>query len=233
LFVLVSHATRKETIVDNVSDLSGADKVKAVLTAYQSYRTAVAEDEISMADASAKLPDAQVFFNKSTSAVIIILPERHDSTDNQVQGGAAAVAKHVMAIPKVKIAVEEPIMYNGTLLSNVGWAKDVTRKPQSKALFDFEASAEGSISHQIYVKQVGGMVISTSRYAAEKMPRDPQRYDNPEINKTMAAKLIANTNRTGEISVFPVGPDHLLGRYDLNTLSVHLAAAGWKMLANK
>jgi hypothetical protein len=219
--------------MDNVSDLPGADKIKAVLAAYKSYQTAVAKDEISMADASAKLPDAQVFYNQSSSAVIIILPERHDSTDNQVQGGAEAVAKCVMAIPKVKIAVEEPVMYNGTLLSNVGWAKDVTRKPQSKALFDFEPAAQGSISHQIYVRQVGGMVISTSRYAAEKMPRDPQRYNNPEINKTMVANLCANTSKAGEISVFPVGPDHLLGRYDLNTLGVHLKAAGWKMLANR
>jgi hypothetical protein len=233
LFVLIPHADKKGTVMDIVSELAGADKVKAVLTAYQSYQTAVNQDEISKGDPSAKLPDAQVFFNESTSAVIIILPERHASTDNQVQGGAAAVAKHVMAIPKVKVAVEEPIMHNGSLLSNVGWAKDVTRKPQSQAIFDFEASAQGSISHQIYVKQVGGMVISTSRYAAEKMPRDAQRYNNPEINKTMAEKLIANTSKAGEISVFPVGPDHLIIRYDPETLRAHLVKAGWKMLANK
>ena len=219
--------------MDNVNELAGADKIKAVLTAYENYQAAVAQDELSRVDASAKLPDALVFYFQRTNGVIIILPERHDSTDTDVQGWAATVAKQVMAIPKVKIAVEEPIRYNGTLLSNVGWAKDVTGKPQSKTLFDFEPSAQGSISHQIYVKQVGGMVISTSRFAAEKMPRDPQRYNNPEINRTMAASLCFNTSRDWEVSVFPVGPDHLLARYDPNTLSVHLRAAGWKALATR
>lgn len=218
--------------MNKVSDLPGADKILAVLAAYKSYQTAVSKDELSSVDTSAKLPDAQVFYNKSTGAVIIILPERHDSTDNDVQSGAESVARRVMAIPKVKIAVEEPILYNGTLLSNVGWGKDVTRKPQSKTLFDFEPSAQGSISHQIYTRQIGMMLISTSRYAAEKMPRDPQRYNNPKINETMVKNLCANTSKAGDISVFPVGPDHLLDRYDLNTLGVHLKAAGWKMLAN-
>jgi hypothetical protein len=218
--------------MNKVSDLPGASKIKAVLAAYKHYQSAVAKDELSNVDASAKLPDAQVFLREQTGGVIIILPERHDSTDDQVQGGAAAVAKHVMAIPKVKVAVEEPINYHGTLLSNVGWAKDVSRKPQRSTLFDFEASSQGSISHQIYVKQVGGMVISTSRYAAEKMPRDPRRYNNPEINKTMARNLSQNTAKAGEISVYPVGPDHLLARYDASTLSVHLRANGWKVLAN-
>lgn len=219
--------------MDNLSELSEAVKIKAVLTAYKHYQAAVAQDELSKVDPSAKLPNALVFVDEDTGGVIIILPERHDSIDAQVQSEAAAVAKHVMAIPKVKIAVEEPINYNGTLLSNVGWAKDVTQKKQSMSLFDFEASAQGSISHQIYVMQVGGMVISTSRYAAEKMPCDPQRYNNPEINKTMVEKLVDNTTGVGDISVFPVGPDHLLVRYDSNTLSVRLQAAGWKMFVNE
>jgi sarcosine oxidase gamma subunit len=77
------------------------------------------------------------------------------------------------------------------------------------------------------------VVISTSRYAAEKMPRDPQRYNNPDIDKTMAEKLIANTRKVGETSVFPVGPDHLLIRYDRGTLRAHIEKADWKMLANK
>jgi hypothetical protein len=214
--------------MDSVRELAEADKVKAVLTAYRSYQTAVSQDELSKATASAKLPDALVFLNESTKAVIIILPERHDSTDNQVQGGAAAVAKHVLAIPKVKIAVEEPITYNGTLVSNL--ACDVTKKPQSQALFDFDASTQGSISHQIYVKQVGGKVVATSRYPAEKMPREPRRYNNPNINKTMAENLIVNTTGAGEISVFPVGPDHLRIAYDRVTLRDHLEKAGWKIL---
>ena len=206
------------------------ENLKAVLAAHKSYQTAVNKDDLSKASSDAQLPDAEVFVNESTGALIIILPERHDSQDNQVQGGAEAVAKHVMTLPNVKIAVEEPITYDGTLLSNVGWTANVMEKPQSKALFAFEASSQGSISHQIYVKQVGGMAISTSRYPAERMPRDPKRYGNPEINKTMAEKLIANTSKAGDISVFPVGPDHLKISYDRDTLSTHLKKAGWKML---
>ena len=222
--------------MDNVSDLSESTKIEAVLTAYQHYQTAVSKDALSMAEPTAKLPDAQVFVNESTGGVIIILPERHESTDDQVQGGAASVAKHVMAIPKVKIAVEEPVIYNGTMISNVGWgggSKAIANKPQSKRIFDFQESAQGSISHQIYERQVGGMVISTSRYAAENMPSDPQRYNNPEINKTMVKNLCFHTSKAGDISVFPVGPDHLLARYDRDTLEVHLRRAGWKLLANR
>jgi hypothetical protein len=218
--------------VSQLEDKELADKVMAVLTAYQSYKTAVDQDQISQADPDAKLPDAQVFFNETTSALIIILPERHDSTEDQVQNGAAAVAKHVLEIPKVKIAVEEPTMYNDTLISDVGWGRNVTSKPESQALFEFEASAQGSISHQIYVKQVSDTARSASRYAAEEMPRNPRRYENGEINKTMATKLIDNTSETGEISVFPVGPDHLLLRYG-EPLRAHLMKERWKMLKNK
>lgn len=64
------------------------------------------------------------------------------------------------------------------------------------------------------------------------MPRDPQRYNNIEINKTMAGKLIENTSK-GESSVFPVGPDHLSISYNPNTLRDYLVKAGWKKLANK
>ncbi len=218
--------------MDNVSELPNADKFEAVLAAYKTYRDAVNNDEISRAEASARLPDAQVFCHPDTLAVIVILAERHDSADADVQAGAAAVAKQVMALPKVKIAVEEPITYNGTLLSNVGWAGDVSRKPQSQSLFEFEATAQGSISHQIYARQVGGMIVATTRYAAERMPRDPQRYNNPEINRTMVANLIANTSRAGDISVFPVGPDHLSRTYDRATLTDQLMAAGWDLLTN-
>lgn len=49
----------------------------------------------------------------------------------------------------------------------------------------------------------------------------------------MAERLIANTSKAGDISVFPVGLDHLRESYDQNTLKVHLKAKGWKMLANK
>jgi hypothetical protein len=221
--------------MDKVSELTGAAaKVKDVLTAYASYRKAVNADALSKASNDAKVPDAHVFHKEieNQDAVIVILAERHDSDDDQVRGGAEGVAKKAMLIPKVKIAVEEPITYNGTQLSNVGFGQDVTKKKQAQALFDFAPSAEGSISHQIYVKQVGGMVVNTSRYAAEQMPRDPKRYNNPKINKTMAEKLIANTGK-GEVSVFPVGPDHLLARYDAKTLRVHLEKEGWKLLANK
>lgn len=215
----------------NVSDLVEADKVNSALTAYRSYQAAVNQDELSQVADEAKLPNALVFFNTSTGAVIIILPERHESKDVEVQGEAAIVAKRVLAIPKVKIAVEEPILYNDTLLSNVGWGKDVTGKLKDQSLFDFEATSQGSISHQIYERQVGDKEISTSRYAAEKMPRDPERYGNKKINKTMAEKLIANTSKDGEISVFPVGPDHLSTAYDTDTLGKHLKNAGWKLLA--
>jgi hypothetical protein len=228
--------TRKETVMCNVSQLADkelADKVMALLTAHQSYKAAVDQDQLSLAVPDAQLPDPQVFFNESTSALIIILPERHDSTEDQVQKGAAAVAKHVLEIPKVKIAVEEPIMYNDTLISNVGWGRDVTGKPQNQSLFEFEASAQGSISHQVYVKHVGDTASSASRYAAEEMARNPQRYENLEINKIMAKKLIDNTSKAGEISVFPVGPDHLLIRYDQEPLRAHLMKQGWKMLKNK
>ncbi len=203
--------------------------IQAVLSAYNVYQTAVAKDEISTVEPSAKLPDAEVFVNGLNSGLIIILPERHDSADPDVKGGALAVAKKVLVIPKVKIAVEEPVLYNGTLLSNVGWSKDIMKKPQSTSLFDYSESAEGSISHQIYVRQVGGAMIGTSRYPAENMPRNPQRYNNPEINVIMAVSLILNTN-AGDVSVYPVGPDHLLARYDLKTLAVHLKSAGWKKL---
>lgn len=218
--------------MDNVSELPNADKFEAVLKAYKGYQDAVAQDEISRADASAKLPDAQVFYKDDTGAVIVILAERHDSADPEVQAGAASVARQVMALPKVKIAVEEPINYNGTLLSNVGWARDVSKKPQSVTLFNFEATAQGSISHQIYARQVEGMVVSTTRYAAEQMPRDPQRYNNPAINRTMVANLIANTARAGDISVFPVGPDHLSRAYDAQTLTDQLMIAEWELLTN-
>ncbi|HMA50607.1 MAG TPA: hypothetical protein VKP60_12690 [Magnetospirillaceae bacterium] len=218
--------------MNSVNELAQADKVNAVLTAFQSYRTAVNQDELSRASGDARIPDAQVFYKENTGAVIIILPERHSSADDQVRGGALGVAKAVMAIPKVKIAVEEPINYNGTLLSNVGWAGDVTRKPQSTALFDFDADAQGSISHQIYVRQVGGMVVSTSRYAAEAMPRVTPRYNNPVINQTMVQNLTANSTKDGDISVFPVGPDHMSAAYDHNTLQVQLVNAGWTLLAN-
>ncbi|WP_444931193.1 hypothetical protein ACJJIF_05250 [Microbulbifer sp. SSSA002] len=218
--------------MNKVSDLTDSDKIQAVLTAFKTYRTAVNNDALSQVSDDAKLPDAQVFYHNSNGGIIIILPERHDSTEDPVQGGAASVAKYVMEIPRVKIAVEEPINYYGTLLSNVGWAKDVSTKPQSTKLFDFEASAQGSISHQIYTRQVYGMVLGTSRYAAEKMPRDPNRYNNPEINTTMVRNLDQNTG-AGDISVFPVGPDHLSVAYDRDTLGVHLQAANWKLLSNE
>jgi hypothetical protein len=224
--------TRKETVM-NVSEIpGGGNHVLAVLKAYKAYQTEINQDELSRYGGN--LPDAQVFYNKLTQGVIIILAERHDSADAKVQKLAKAVAEKVLAIPKVKIAVEEPIEYNGRLLSNVGWGKNVTTKSKDTALFDFEATGQGSLSHQIYVKQVEGAMSDIIRYAAEKMPRDPQRYNNPNINRTMAQKLNANTGRMGEISVFPVGPDHVHNTdYDSTTLDKHLMMAGWYLLANR
>jgi hypothetical protein len=102
----------------------------------------------------------------------------------------------------------------------------VTKKPPTQALFEFGPFAKGSISHQIYVKQGATGV----RYAAEDMPSATPRYNNPAINRTMAAKLIANTTRSGDISVFPVGPDHMRGSYDAHTLAWHLGAAEWEFI---
>ena len=220
--------------MNSVSDLSDPTKtmIRNILNAYNNYKEATDKDEISQAEPDAKLPDAQIFFDEQNGGIIIILPERHASADQQVRGGAEAVAKRVLEIPKVKIAVEEPIEYNGTLISNVGWTKSIAQKPQSMPLFEFDPDAQGSISHQTYVRQIGGGMASTSRYAAEKMPCDPVRYNNPEINKFMAESLIKNTN-AGDISVFPVGPDHLIARYDRDTLRVHIVRAGWTMLSNK
>jgi hypothetical protein len=217
----------------NVSELTNSNVIMPVLRAYQAYRTEVNQDGLSQAMEEAKLPDAQVFYNKLTKAVIIVLAERHDSDIAAVREGAEDVATHVMAIPNVKIAVEEPIWYDNKLISNVGFGHDVTTKPVERALFEFSPDSAGSISHQIYLKQVIEGAPFTTRYAAEKMPRE-SRYNNPNINKTMAQKLYANTGRMGEISVFPVGPDHVHNTdYDPMTLDRHLMMAGWYLLVNR
>ena len=70
------------------------------------------------------MPDAQVF--EEGGAGIVILAERHDSAEDDVQSGASSVAEAVMAIPEVKVAVEEPMTLGGTLISNVGWGKPLT-----------------------------------------------------------------------------------------------------------
>ncbi|HEV7268425.1 MAG TPA: hypothetical protein VGN83_26490 [Falsiroseomonas sp.] len=211
----------------NVSELADGDQVKKVLQAYAAYRTAVSKDPLSMAAPEARLPKAEVFYNSLTTAVVIILPERHDSDVADVQDCAEVVAKHVLLLKKVKIAVEEPVeLSGGLLISNVGFAGDITSKPATKSLFDFAPSARGSISHQILARQISSMLVGVKRFAAEAMPRNPRRYNNPEINETMAKNLNKNAGR-GEAIVFPVGPDHLSASYDLNTLISHMTSMGW------
>jgi hypothetical protein len=223
-----------------LSDLKGDQaKVKdLVLKSYAFYRQKANADPALRNVPGADLPDAQVFVKGG--AVIVILPERHDSTNDDVQAGALNVAKAALAIPKVKIAVEEPKEIGGTLISNVGIGNGVTAKHNAANLFEKEPAAQGSISHQIYVKQVGGMLVNTTRYAAEKgvTPRYGGRggaagVGNPKINKDMVDLLHANTSKGGEISIFPVGPDHLKPVYDPNTLKVRLEAKGWEQLENK
>jgi hypothetical protein len=75
------------------------------------------------------------------------------------------------------------------------------------------------------------MLVGVKRFAAEAMPRNSQRYNNPEINKTMATNLNKNAGR-GETVVFPVGPDHLSASYDLTTLTVHMMSMGWSSVDN-
>jgi hypothetical protein len=110
-------------MADKVSELPSGDKIAAVLKAYKTYQTAANQDKVSEGSADAKLPDPEVYFKESANAVIVLLPERHSSPDAHVQSGAEGVAASVLAVPGVKIAVEEPVAYNGTLLSNVGWDK--------------------------------------------------------------------------------------------------------------
>ncbi|WP_444897343.1 hypothetical protein [Microbulbifer sp. SSSA005] len=217
--------------MNSVNELPKAKEISLVLKAFESYSRAVNKDSLSTATRDAQIPDAQVFVKEQTGGVIIILPERHSSEDEEVQSGAASIAKYVMAIPKVKIAVEEPVRYNGTLISNVGWGTSIQSKPQSQSIFDFLPDAQGSISHQLYNRQVGMMIISSTRYPAEDMPANPNRYNNPQINATMVKNLRENT-KAGDISVFPVGPDHLKRTYDPNTLKVRLGAHGWTELSH-
>lgn len=215
----------------SIGDLADGAQIKRALQAYEFYQKAVAADPLSLVAPEAKLPDAKVYHNTLTGAVIIIFPERHDSDVVAVQEGAESVAKQVLMLKGVKIAVEEPVaLSSGMLVSNVGFSSDISNKPQSKTIFEFSKDAKGSIAHQISDRQISYILVGVKRFAAEDMPRNSKRYNNPEINKTMATNLSKNAGR-GDIVVFPVGPDHLSKTYDLMTLGKHLKSMGWSSVA--
>lgn len=211
-----------------VSELADGAQVKRVLQAHALYRAAIAKTPLGMAGgAEAQVQKAEVFHNALRNAVIIILPEWHESDVAEVQECAEVVAKHVLLLKKVAIAVEEPVaLANGLLVSNVGFDRDITTKPASKSVFEFSPTSRGSIAHQILERQRSSMLVGVRRFPAEAMPRNPKRYENPEINETMAANLNKNAG-AGEVVVFPVGRDHLSAAYDLKTLVVHLTTMGW------
>ena len=209
-----------------VNQLNQHGAIQPVLDAHGDYQTEISETT----NYQVLLPYPRVLFNDINGGVIILLPEKHDSDDPEVQRLAAAVAVAVLAIPRVKVAVEEPILYNHHLISDVGFSHPIAQKGVNTPLFTYSSDSQGSISHQIYQRQVIQGVPNTFRYAAEAMPRNPQRYNNPQINRTMAHKLTFNTRGRGEVSVFPVGPDHLSEDYDPVTLDKHLTIAGWDNL---
>ena len=208
-----------------LSDLPNSGIIRPVLNAHKDYKKLIAMFDVIKREVSY----ARVFYNDLTHAVIIILPEMHDSDSQVVQKLAEDVASRVMAIPKVKIAVEYPVLYNASLISDVGFSHPIASKERNRDLFAFSPDSKGSISHHIYQKQVIRRVGPTSsRYAAESMPPSTPRYNNPVINRTMANKVMVNTRGNDDISVFPVGTDHVNDEYDDMTLDKHITCSGWK-----
>ena len=197
-----------------------------LVKAFTSYRTAVNNDELSTATDDAKIPQMEVY--TKGGAMIVLLPERHSSTDDAVKGAASTVATKVMAIKKVKVAIEEPISMHGKVLSNVGWGdKPISGWKSSDRLFTYDARMEGSISHQLFTKQVENMVIGSTRFAAETSDPRLNRYTQQlQVNQDMATNLNANTSGA-DLTVYPVGPDHMKTIYHQQTVGALLVANGW------
>lgn len=205
--------------------------VGLVIDAYDEYKKVVDQDVLSQVTPDARLPEAQVYVNTLTRGLIVILPERHDSKDEAVQSHALSVASKILEIPNVKIAVEEPTTINcGAIVSDVGIAK-LQEKSANQPLLEFSPDSAGSISHRIFTLQVEKMRVGTSRFAAELMPRQRDNLSKADVNRVMAVLLSFNTSKANDITVYPVGPDHLLIRYDLLTLGKILNSFGFETVS--